>query len=289
MESERPGAALTGLAAIMTITLAWWALALWPTSGIEPDWLARTRAACFGSARGGLPDAGGWVLLIGEPLGMLAALLAGWRRAIAAQLRWLWARRTGSVALVAAATLVVAAVSGVGARIVGATESGFTSAAIAQPTRGSVPRIALTDQHGRTVHLTDFAGTPAILTFAFGHCVTVCPIVVHDMLRARRNAGRPDVPLIVITLDPWRDTPDRLSYLADTWQLAPIDHVLSGSVTDVERALDAFRVSRTRDKMTGDIAHTPTTLLIDSSGRIAWRIDSGWAGDAMTALLKNDR
>ena len=83
----RPGLALLTLVAIIAITAAWWALALWPVGASEPEWLLRTRAACFGSAPGGLPDAGGWVLLIGEPLGMTAFFLALWRHAVADDLR----------------------------------------------------------------------------------------------------------------------------------------------------------------------------------------------------------
>jgi protein SCO1/2 len=153
---------------------------------------------------------------------------------------------------------------------------------------GNTPPVALVDQHGGVVRLSEFRG-PAILVFAFGHCATVCPGVVHDMLAARRSAGRPDVPLFAITFDPWRDTPDRLPTIARTWGLDVGDRVLSGSVADVERVLDAFSVSRQRDERTGDVAHVPTTLLLDGDGRIAWRIDGGWAGDAMRKLLKSER
>jgi hypothetical protein len=39
-----------------------------------------TRAVCFGAARDELPNAGGWVLLVGQPLGMLGILLTAWGR-----------------------------------------------------------------------------------------------------------------------------------------------------------------------------------------------------------------
>ena len=44
----RPGLALLTLVAIIAITAAWWALALWPVGASAPEWLARTRSACFG-------------------------------------------------------------------------------------------------------------------------------------------------------------------------------------------------------------------------------------------------
>src|SRR5688500_19433216 len=97
---ERPGLALTALAAILVITAAWWALALWPAAA-EPEWLARTRAACFGSERGGLPDAGGWVLLVGEPIGMLVAPLAIGRRSPRRAIAWRGAAPVRPLAAVA--------------------------------------------------------------------------------------------------------------------------------------------------------------------------------------------
>ncbi len=80
--AERHGLALTAFAAILVITAAWWALAFYPAGASDPEWLARTRSACFGSANGGLPDAGGWLLLIGEPIGMVGVLFAVWGREV---------------------------------------------------------------------------------------------------------------------------------------------------------------------------------------------------------------
>jgi hypothetical protein len=66
---------------ILAVTVFWWAFALWPV-GDAPDWLVRTRLVCFGVDGGGLPDRAGWVGLVGQPLGMLGALLVGWRGAV---------------------------------------------------------------------------------------------------------------------------------------------------------------------------------------------------------------
>ena len=63
------------LAAMGLVSVAWWALALWPASAATPEWLLRTREVCFGASRDTLPNAGGWILLIGEPI--TANLLIG--------------------------------------------------------------------------------------------------------------------------------------------------------------------------------------------------------------------
>ena len=278
---ERPGLALTALVAILLITAAWWALALWPASA-EPEWLTRTRAACFGSERGGLPATEGWILLIGEPVGMLGMLLAIGGRALRRDMEWLAASPGRRVSALTAAAAMIVATAVLGVRVARAWEGGRAAFAPDQAVLRSVetaaPGTRLVDQHGRAVSLADWRGRPAILTFAFGHCATICPVVVNDLRAARRRAARADVALLVVTLDPWRDTPDRLRTIARHWSLGPNDRVLSGPVEDVEAVLDALGIARRRNEVTGDVDHATTVFVLESSGRIAWRGDGGIGG-----------
>jgi len=75
---------------------------------------------------------------------------------------------------------------------------------------------------------------------------------------------------VVITLDPWRDTPARLPHLARQWGLEGVGHVLGGSVEQVEAALDGWSVARRRDPRTGEITHPALVFLVDAGGRIAY-------------------
>jgi protein SCO1/2 len=276
---------------VLVITAAWWALALWPAGASEPEWLLRTRAACFGSTAGGLPDAGGWVLLIGEPSGMLGVLVVVWGRTLRSDVERVrvvrrWWLAAGSIA---AAALVMVASLGVHATRVWARGNPAGVRGPGVPTRldFSPPATALVDQHGARASLADLGGRPALLTVAFGHCATVCPTVVNDLSHARRTTGRADVQLVVVTLDPWRDTPDRLSSLGAHWELGAGDRVLSGSVANVEQVLDSLGIGRRRNETTGDIEHGSTVMLINSRGRVEWRIDGGW--NRVSELLRRVR
>ena len=286
----RPGLALLTLVAIIAITAAWWALALWPVGASEPEWLLRTRAACFGSAPGGLPDAGGWVLLIGEPLGITAFFLALWRHDLADDLRRL---RADPVWRIVGANLTIAAIVAVG--LVGARVArGYGVGRSVQMRDAGVltrlgivaPSFTLIDQQSRHLSLAVFRGHPVLLTFAFGHCETVCPTIIGDLMAARRTARREDVRLVVITIDPWRDTPDRLPNLATHWGLGQDDRILSGTVDDVQGALDALGIARARNETTGVVEHPATVMLLDERGTIVWRLD-GWWG-SVGALLANE-
>ena len=283
---DRPGAALFALAAIVLITAAWWALALWPVGAAEPEWLARTRAACFGSHAGGLPDAGGWILLIGEPLGMTAAIFAVWGGSLKNNVRWIRARRTWRLSAAAFVVAAVAFFSTLGlraARAQGPVEFDPTSG-LAQRVDLRAPSIALVDQRGDRTSLSEISGGQTLLTFAYGHCSTVCPSIVTDLRIARRESKSEKVRIVILTLDPWRDTPERLPTLAQHWKLEGDDRVLSGSVADVDSTLDALAVGRKRNETTGDIDHGSTVMLIDSRGRITWRVDGGSRADFAVLL-----
>lgn len=274
----RRGLAAIALVAIIAITIAWWTLALYPAGPAAPAWLARTQAACFGTTSNGLPSAAGWLVLIGEPLGMVALLLVVWRDALRDDLRWLLQRGWGRIACTVTALVVAAGIAIAVQRVRAALglagepfdpQGGF----IALEHPGTMaPPINLVDQDGRRFDLAQARGTRVMVTFAFAHCADVCPTVVQDLRAARRDAGAADVPLVVVTLDPWRDVPARLPHMAAQWNLEAGDRVLSGTVDEVTRALDAWGIARSRDTTTGEVGHATVAVLVDEEGRIAARV-----------------
>lgn len=271
----RPGLAVVALGVIIAVTAAWWALALYPAGASAPQWLLRTRLACFGAGPDALPNAGGWVLLVGEPLGMLGILLVAWRDALTRDLRLLLARGWG-MALAAGVTGLVLWGIGATARVVRAATAApaetFTTNEVPVRLDVDAPALLLTDQNGTPFALSALRGRPVIVTFAYAHCEVVCPTVVKQILQARLDAERSDVPLVVVTLDPWRDVAARLPAIVTAWQLAPDDRLLTGEVGDVNRVLDAWGIGRRRDTSTGEIDHAVAVMLIDREGRLAYRL-----------------
>jgi protein SCO1 len=286
----RAWAALATLGLILAITASWWALALWPIDASAPEWLVRTRAVCFGSTSTGLPNAGGWVLLVAQPLGMLVVLGAAWPRELRAGFALAMARVTGQVIMGTIAAALVAGLSGVAVRVAGADGQPFSAGSgrdvAAELTRvdDTAPELALVDQQGRTVTLEAFRGRPVILTFAYAHCETVCPLVVADVLAAERQLADLHPAVLFITLDPWRDTPSRLEAVAAEWALTPDARVLSGAPETVERTLNAWRVPRVRNEKTGDLSHPTIVYILDPDGRIAYVV--GGNADTIAAAVR---
>lgn len=273
----RPPLAAVALAAILAISAGWWALALWPLEPTAPEWLLRTREVCFGSTHSGLPHAGGWLLLIGEPIGLIGFLAIVWGEELRADLRRIRAHAAGGLTMAVMAILVVsglfASVRRVAAASGGGSEPFALNAELPARSVALAPALSLIDQSGEAVSLAQFAGRWVMVTFAFGHCEDICPVIVEHARRARADESATDIPIFVVTLDPWRDTPDRLAFIAGAWQLEGEDRVLSGSVEIVNATLDRWRIARERDENTGMIAHGSTIVLVDPQGREAWRVE----------------
>ncbi len=277
----RPYAAVATLAVILAITAAWWALALWPSAASAPAWIERTRLACFGAEPGGLPNAGGWLVMIGQPLSMLLVLFAAWGADLRAGVRALTGRVTGQLAIGVVLAGVIAGTAGVVLRVTNADARPFavnTATRLAsQLTRinDTVPTMRLADQTGRVLNLSELRGKAVLVTFAYAHCQTVCPLVVMDMLEVQQRLGADAPEVVIVTLDPLRDTPSRLPSIATQWKLGENAHVLSGEVAQVERTLNAWRIPRVRNEVTGDYSHPTMVYVIAPDGRIKYITPGG--------------
>jgi len=279
----RPAAfPLAALGFIIMATIVWWALALWPLPDAPPAWLARTREVCFGAVHNGLPTASGWMALILEPLTLLGALMVVWGGQVREGLRGLWAGTLGRGVLVVAMLTVSTGLTLAAGRVMASAGAGdpFDSAApMVTPLSGSPPPLALADQSGAGFSWARLDGRPAIVGFAYAHCTTVCPTLVHELVAARGGEASP--ALVLVTLDPRRDTPARLASVANEWGLAAGDFLLGGEVEEVEAAIAQWGIPSQRDSLTGEIAHGTQLFVVGSEGRMEWVVGGGDAKEAV--------
>lgn len=276
----------------LATTTAWWWLAF---ARLEraPEWLRRAQSVCFGTTPSGVPDDYGWITLLLAPLSILLGLLVIYGAELGASLGRLCRTAAGKALVVG--LLAVASLQGdvTAARMVNAAEVATrarTLPASDEEMPDTYPRLAraapaldLVDQRGERVTLASLAGRPFVVAFTFAHCQTVCPALVQRV-RASSRSFPAGIPILYVTLDPWRDTPSALPTIATRWGLVGEERVLSGSVDEVTRVLDAFDVPRVRDEQNGDVAHPALAFVVDSEGRLAYALEGAtltWLPEAV--------
>lgn len=194
---------------------------------------------------------------------------------MAAGLRRAASDRGGRAALLAASLAIIAGLGGAGWRVAearSAAEVSLPSSTHYRSVERRAPRLGLLNQHGQRITLERLAGRPVLVTFAFGHCETVCPLVVANALEAQRRLGEVAPEVVVISLDPWRDTPRRLLNIADRWGMGVGSHLLSGEVEAVNAVLDSWEVARTRRPSDGNIVHPALVYVLDGEGVIRYAL-----------------
>ena len=254
------------------------------------------RIWCFGldPATGHLQVAS-VLTLLGSPLLFAAALALLWREPLREEL----ARPRAFAVDTGAAALVAGAVAG-GFVLLGAApargELPFPAQALRTAHRA--PELRLVDQAGEPVDLAALRGDVVLLTAVYASCPHTCPIILEQARSALDALGadeRAHVRVVGVTLDPEHDTPEVLAELADMHGLErPTYRLVTGPAGEVERVLDGMNVSRRRDPKTGVIDHANAFLVIDSAGRVAYRLTIGerqqrWLVSALRLLVQEAR
>jgi protein SCO1/2 len=98
--------------------------------------------------------------------------------------------------------------------------------------------VVLTDQHGRPARLKDEVVSDRIVVmgFIYTSCTTVCPVVSAIMQKVQTRLGErvgSEVQLVSISVDPLRDTPQRLHEYASHFRAGPGWTWLTGPVPAV--------------------------------------------------------
>lgn len=183
---------------------------------------------------------------------------------------------TGAVvpALAAAALAAVGAIALVG--INGRDRSAAAAAprdCILQGADALGGPIDLIDANGARVTQADFARQPAVVYFGFTHCPDVCPTSMYAVAAALAQPGGYDVQPILITVDPARDTPERMREYTATAGFPAGLIGLTGSREQVDAALAAFHAyGRPQAPAPGD----PADVYNVDHTSFLYVIDRGW-------------
>ena len=148
----------------------------------------------------------------------------------------------------------------------------------AEPLKGpaigqAVQDFTLTDQTGRQVSLSQFAGKVVGVTFIYTSCPlpNYCFRLSNNFGRLnQRFAGRMgrDLVLLSVTIDPVHDRPDVLAKYAGTFKADPRSwHFLTGTLPEVQSVCRQFGLNVWQDE--GLFTHALHTVVIDRAGKVA--------------------
>ena len=150
---------------------------------------------------------------------------------------------------------------------------------------------SLVDQSGHAVTRKDLEGKIVVVNFVFTSCAAVCPYVNAQMEKIQQlTAGRPDVRLLSLTMDPVDDTPAVLanygrSFGEDVHRWS----FLTGDTSEMKRFVGtSFLPPDTTGEfsyMPGNFAHTQRIALVDTKGHLVEYFD-GLNQNAAEAVVK---
>lgn len=165
----------------------------------------------------------------------------------------------------------------------------YKSATIEPP--DTAYNITLTDQRGQPFALEQLKGKVVLLFFGYTNCPDVCPATLSDLqiVRTRLGSDAANVAFVFVTVDPERDTPERLTRFVDLYDASTI--ALTGSPDSLAAVYQAYGAGAQR-RETPDSAlgyamdHTSTITVIDKQGMRRLLIGFGSPIDDITADLQ---
>ncbi len=152
---------------------------------------------------------------------------------------------------------------------------------------------ALVNHEGKTVTPQDFAGKHMLVFFGFTHCPDVCPAKLNNISIALDRLGplAGEVTPIFITVDPERDTPERMAQYVSNFSARIVG--LTGTQEEVRRAAQAYRVYFAKVEMPESASgylmdHSAFTYLMDENGQYVTHFAYGDSIEKMTERLRRE-
>jgi protein SCO1/2 len=167
-----------------------------------------------------------------------------------------------------------------------ANSSGFDGAGL--PPGVIAPPFSLSDQNGATVSLASYRGRVAIVAFVYSACGSPC-VVIAQQIRGALDELDTAVPVVLVSVDPATDTPERVRRFLTSVSLSGRVSYLTGSAARLRPVWRAFGVTPASAGRAA-FARTAPVYLIDRAGheRVVYQLEQltaeGLAHDARKLL-----
>jgi protein SCO1/2 len=153
------------------------------------------------------------------------------------------------------------------------------------------PNFKLTAANGQKVSLKDFKGKVIMLYFGYTFCPDVCPATLSELSGAMEILGTQakDVQVIMISVDPERDTPEILAEYVTHFY--PSFLGVTGApeeIAEVAAQYGIFYEAHEGTEATGYLVdHTATVMVIDQDGNLKLAFPFGTSAEDIAEDLEH--
>ena len=153
--------------------------------------------------------------------------------------------------------------------------------------------VQLVSHEGKAMTLADISDKPALVYFGFTYCPDICPTTLAMMAgQLAASDLSDDIQLILITVDPDRDTPEQLNDYLSLFDVPML--ALTGAPDQIDKLLADMGVFRAEiiDE-DGDISydHTSSVFMFKKGGAFKGTISpvepADFIADKLNRLLKS--
>lgn len=134
-----------------------------------------------------------------------------------------------------------------------------------------------TNQDGRHFKLAERRGKPQLVAMFYTSCKYICPLII-DSAKGVENSLTPaekkKLSIMLISMDPARDTPEALMYIVNKRKLDTTRWTLARTDEKGVRTLAALLGVRYRVLADGEFNHTSALILLDAEGRVVARTET---------------
>ncbi|MFT3762885.1 MAG: SCO family protein [Pseudoxanthomonas sp.] len=134
--------------------------------------------------------------------------------------------------------------------------------------------LRLTDQAGRSADWGARRGKPQLVSMFYTSCQYICPLIVDSGKAIEKSltpAQQQRLGILLISIDPVRDTPAALQSVVDKRRLDTARWTLASPPADDVRAVAGVLGIRYRQLADGEFNHSSALILLDADGRILAR------------------
>lgn len=149
----------------------------------------------------------------------------------------------------------------------------------------------LTSSTGAPLQLADLRGKFVLLYFGYTYCPDVCPTTLNDlaiMAKTLGDAKMEDVQVVLVSVDPERDTPEHLSRYLPAFH--PSFLGMTGTPEQIQPIASQFGIYYQRRDTDGQgnylVDHTSAVTVIDPDGYVRLVFPYGVSGQDMASDIE---